>query len=161
MYKSIGILGLFLASLGLACSSSGTTGSSSGASGTTSSSSGGTSGVTSCGTFGNSAKSCQAGQYCKDETLSICENGCLSNNNCAADQTCDKTSGATVGNCVNKAPTTTTTCADLCKKGKACEPTLDVARCEGACTGLAEACKACLVSKACSAPSSACDAECK
>jgi hypothetical protein len=157
MYKSIGFLGLFLAMLGLACSSSTTTGSSSGTSGT----SGGTSGVTSCGTFGNSAKSCQAGQYCKDETLSICENGCLSNNNCAGDQACDKSNGATVGNCVNKAPTTTTTCADLCKKGKACEPSLDVARCEGACTGLSEGCKSCVISKACSAPASACDAECK
>lgn len=71
------------------------------------SSSGGSSdrtGVTPCGTFGGSAKSCQAGQYCSDETLSKCDSGCLSNTNCASDQTCKKGDG-NVGNCVN-VPTT-------------------------------------------------------
>jgi hypothetical protein len=58
-------------------------------------------GITACGDFGGSPKKCQPGQYCKDESLSMCENGCLSNVNCASDQYCDKSTGMTVGNCEN------------------------------------------------------------
>jgi hypothetical protein len=42
-------------------------------------------GFTSCG-----LATCQPGQYCYDELLADCRNGCLSNLNCTDDQTCDK-----------------------------------------------------------------------
>lgn len=43
---------------------------------------------------------CQAGQYCADPTFGTCENGCLSNDNCSDDQTCDL-DGGSPGTCVN------------------------------------------------------------
>jgi hypothetical protein len=53
-------------------------------------------GFTVCG-----SATCQPGQYCYDSNTSFCSNGCLSNVNCAADQTCDTSSGHT-GTCRNK-----------------------------------------------------------
>ena len=53
------------------------------------------SGVTECGT----AVSCQAGQYCSDPRFAECSVGCLSNNNCAGDQTCVTVPGSSVGSC--------------------------------------------------------------
>lgn len=123
---------------------------------------GGQSGVTACGSFpDNQAKSCQAGQYCSDERISRCQDGCLSDNNCAGNQTCDKSGGSNTGTCLNVAPATTTSCADLCKKAKACNPQLDTAQCEGGCVGFTEECKACVIRQTCNAPRDACKAECK
>lgn len=118
-------------------------------------------GVTSCGSFpDNQPKRCQAGQYCADERVSRCETGCLSDDNCASNQTCDKSSGGSVGACLNTAPATTTSCADLCKKAKACSPQLDTAQCEGGCIGLTEDCKACVVRQPCTASRDACKSVC-
>lgn len=122
----------------------------------------GRTGVTACGSFpDNQPKSCQAGQYCSDERISRCQAGCLSDNNCAGNQTCDKSGGTNTGSCVNVAPATTTTCADLCKKAKACNPQLDTAQCEGGCVGFTEECKACVIRQTCNASRDACKAECK
>ncbi len=52
-------------------------------------------GATTCGTA-----SCAAGQYCADSRVSNCTPGCLSDQNCADNQTCSKT-GADIGACVN------------------------------------------------------------
>ncbi len=43
---------------------------------------------------------CQPGQYCSDSDFNECTNGCLSNENCAGDQTCDL-SGGSPGVCMN------------------------------------------------------------
>jgi hypothetical protein len=84
----------------------------------TSTSSGGSNGTTPCGAVDGSPKQCIAGQYCKDETLSICDNGCLSNSNCASDQQCMKDSGANVGSCQG---TATKDCATFITKCQACQ----------------------------------------
>jgi hypothetical protein len=119
-------------------------------------------GVTSCGNFPDMiAKSCQAGQYCDDEGFSKCLNGCLSDTNCASNQTCEKASATKVGNCINKTTPTATSCTDLCKKAIGCKAQTTQPMCEAACLGLTEACKACVISKPCNAPDDACDAECK
>jgi hypothetical protein len=55
-------------------------------------------GFTSCGGF----QECQPGQYCYDDTFGECLSGCLSNENCAFDQTCDKVPGDNVGTCQNE-----------------------------------------------------------
>jgi hypothetical protein len=56
------------------------------------------SGITQCGSH-----ECAAGQYCEDPTYaSPCENGCLSNTNCAGDQICIKDPDANVGTCQNE-----------------------------------------------------------
>jgi hypothetical protein len=54
-------------------------------------------GVTECG-----IQQCSAGQHCDNL---ICQNGCLSDDNCAANQTCAKEGGENIGSCQN---TTTT-----------------------------------------------------
>lgn len=42
---------------------------------------------------------CQPGQYCEDPMFERCTPGCLSDENCAADQTCVKASQQSVGTC--------------------------------------------------------------
>ncbi len=54
-------------------------------------------GFTSCGNF----NTCQPGQYCEDDTFGDCAPGCLSNANCASDQTCESESGEPIGTCEN------------------------------------------------------------
>jgi len=54
------------------------------------------SGVTVCG---SAAVTCQAGQYCSDARFAECSVGCLSNDNCASDQTCVAAVGSSVGSC--------------------------------------------------------------
>jgi len=58
-------------------------------------------GFTACGDFPAGPVTCQPGQYCEDAIFSNCEPGCLSNLNCAADQTCIKDSGENIGTCQN------------------------------------------------------------
>lgn len=79
---------------GSSTSSSGGTGTSSGGNGT----SGGSTGEQACG-----LQTCRTGQYCKDSVLSTCENGCLGNQNCSADQACSIPAGTSVGTCANNA----------------------------------------------------------
>jgi hypothetical protein len=56
-------------------------------------------GKTSCGTFGLEKISCSAGQYCEDQVLNTCSDGCTSDANCAANQYCIKEGGSNVGTC--------------------------------------------------------------
>ncbi len=57
-------------------------------------------GYTECGSF-LGGESCSPGQYCEDPTFSECDNGCLSDVNCASNQYCYKTGGQNVGICEN------------------------------------------------------------
>ncbi len=57
-------------------------------------------GYTTCGT-GVSQTTCHPNQYCADDYWGDCELGCLSNDNCAGDQRCDKQEGEHVGICVD------------------------------------------------------------
>lgn len=72
--------------------------------------------------------SCQAGQYCADDRFGRCENGCLSDGNCADNQFCDKTQHPdpfddNVGSCENEEAT------------RMMPPSTDeLARCKQACT---------------------------
>lgn len=81
-------------------------------------------GFTSCG-----ASTCQPGQYCRDDILADCRNGCLSDLNCTDNQFCDK--GTTNdGVCQNKAPNNTNNnntntdqiqrCRTACEDAQAC-----------------------------------------
>lgn len=99
----------------------------SGCGGSDSSSSGGNGnpppqrGVTTCGTV-----SCQLGQYCWAPQASICRDGCLTDQNCAANQTCN--TGAVNPTCVNVTASPTpptprpvpTGCKATCQKAFGC-----------------------------------------
>lgn len=101
-------------------------------------------GFTACGNLGGSPKQCQPGQYCKDEIGSICDNGCLSNGNCAADQECAIPAGESVGACQNKGASSPdgggqsaelARCLAACEKGASCGYYLpgDVVGCKDGC----------------------------
>jgi len=100
-------------------------------------------GVTDCssGAFGDVV--CQAGQYCDDMVLSICENGCLSNDNCTSDQTCEKASGEDVGSCQNTAPGGPTE-EEFCMKVLTCDPSGTMELCSMLYAGTNEACHQCI-----------------
>lgn len=116
--------------------------------------------TTSCGTV-----NCAVGQYCQDPTLAICQNGCLTDSNCASNQTCQKTAGATTGACVNKVvepPTPTGNCDAFCSKSMACNPSITAAQCEQVCAGLNDTCKSCIAGANCASldDETACQSEC-
>lgn len=118
-------------------------------------------GQTPCGSFpDDQPKTCQAGQYCADEIFSECVNGCLSNTNCASDQVCDKPAGLDVGTCQGEG--TTVSCADVCAKLQACDPSITQAQCDQFCAGTNETCKSCVVGANCPAlnEGTTCMAEC-
>ena len=114
-------------------------------------------GITSCGSFEGSPKQCIAGQYCSDETLSICDSGCLSNTNCTADQQCDKSSGGNVGVCQNVA---SKDCTAFVAKCKSCNPAANDAQCNTQCEQVSAACAACAVSANCSDVDMTCATPC-
>lgn len=117
-------------------------------------------GATECGNFGNQPVSCQPGQYCADAVLSICENGCLTNDNCAADQTCEKLGGEDVGTCQNNAPGGPTE-AEFCEKLLTCDMTGTMEQCSIFYTGTNEACHQCIVDGNCGdINGGSCDAAC-
>ncbi len=113
-------------------------------------------GVTPCGMFGDQAVNCQAGQYCSDEVLNICENGCLSNTNCADEQTCEKAAGEDVGSC--QMPMEGIDCADVCSKLQACDPSTTQEMCDQFCAGTNQECQQCVLDDNC--PILNCDAQC-
>jgi hypothetical protein len=115
-------------------------------------------GVTPCGNFPDEMpKSCQAGQYCVDEILSDCSNGCLSDTNCTDDQLCVKESGEDVGSCQTEG--TATTCEAVCEKLQACDPSVTDTQCNQFCSGVNDACRACVVEANCG-DDEACLTEC-
>ena len=138
MYRAISItLGLVLA----ACSSSSTPNPSPDAS------TAGGNGVTPCGNFGGSAKQCIAGQYCSDQTLSMCDLGCLSDTNCTSMQQCDKTgAGGQIGACHGKVDKD---CVTFVSKCKACNISFTDQQCQQMCTGVSPACVSCINTSNC------------
>lgn len=84
----------------------------------------GTGGQTQCGPDPSFSVTCQAGQYCANQDLRDCQNGCLSNQNCASDQTCIIPTGESVGACQNNTNPTPTgaTRDEFCGRLQACDP---------------------------------------
>jgi hypothetical protein len=114
--------------------------SSSGGSSSGGSSSGGSSGTTTrtgettCGSL-----KCTANQHCDNL---ICETGCASDNNCAANQTCVKPSGEDFGTCQNTTTPTTKDCAGYQEKCTTCGET--AANCEASCKVITTECVECV-----------------
>ena len=107
-------------------------------------------GTTTCGDFPDGPKSCQAGQYCLDQTFSRCESGCLSDMNCASNQTCQKATGETTGSCQNKPMSTE--CGPVCDRLLPCEQGITRDMCLQFCAGFNEQCKQCILGANCTAP---------
>lgn len=91
---------------------------------------------------------CQPGQYCEDSNLAICENGCLSNINCAGDQTCQIPSGASEGSCANNGGGGVQLEA-FCEKLLTCDPSGTMAQCEMVYAGTNDGCHQCIVDENC------------
>jgi len=150
MHRSLSVSHLLVSSLliGLvACGGGETSGETGGGSG---GSGGSKPGFTACGDYpDNQPKTCQPGQYCSDEKFSDCSTGCLSNVNCASDQTCVKAAGQDEGTCQNNSTSTTSTgmttdqlarCKAACTKLLQCS-LIDAgegAQCDNECNGLSE-----------------------
>lgn len=98
--------------------------------------------------FENNPTTCQPGQYCEDSNLAICEPGCLSNVNCAADQTCDIPSGQSVGACANDGPSGPTLDA-FCMKLLTCDPTGTMEQCQTVYNATNAGCHQCIVDENC------------
>ena len=99
-------------------------------------------GFTKCG-----AVECQPGQFCYNI---LCQTGCQSNVNCAADQTCSDIDGTThVGTCQNTAPPPPTKdCAAFCEKSKVCNvPNIEI--CPQLCEAASSECVACVIDSNC------------
>lgn len=62
-------------------------------------------GYTPCNDFPDPSRGviCHPSQYCSSQILSICHNGCLSQDNCSHEQFCLKTGSERVGTCVDHA----------------------------------------------------------
>ncbi|WP_230467531.1 hypothetical protein [Lujinxingia vulgaris] len=62
-------------------------------------------GYTPCNDFPEPSRGviCHPSQYCSSQILSICHNGCLSQDNCSHEQFCLKTGSQRVGTCVDHA----------------------------------------------------------
>ena len=105
-------------------------------------------GVTECGKLGDDVVKCQAGQYCADPVLVLCENGCLNNDNCAADQTCVKEPSEDVGTCQNNGGAGPTE-AEFCKKVLVCDPSGTMEMCAMIYAGTVETCHQCFIDSNC------------
>lgn len=117
-------------------------------------------GVTDCTPPGLPQVLCQAGQYCEDMVLGMCTNGCLSNANCAADQTCEKAGGANEGTCQNVGGDGPTE-AEFCAKLLVCDPSGTMEQCSTIYKGTNEGCHTCVVDGNCGdINNGACDAAC-
>lgn len=122
-------------------------------------------GTTPCGMFGDEAVSCPPGQYCADSVLSMCENGCLSNENCASDQTCEKADGEDVGTCQNNDATTTgaegPTEEEFCDKLLICDMSGTMEQCSIVYAGTNVECHQCIIDGNCGdINDGSCDAAC-
>lgn len=94
-------------------------------------------GFTECGDL-----TCQPGQHCSNL---LCLDGCLSNVNCAADQTCtDIDSASKLGTCQNdEGPGPGKDCDTFCEKSGACNgPTGE--QCQQVCDAASSECVACV-----------------
>lgn len=97
-------------------------------------------GTTTCG-----LQTCESGQYCSNM---ICLDGCLSDKNCASNQTCEDMNEDThVGTCRNKPQQATKDCDAFCDKAEACfleGNDVNAANCMQACKAASAACVSCV-----------------
>lgn len=105
-------------------------------------------GVTDCTPPGLDQVVCQAGQYCEDQVLAICTNGCLSNDNCTSEQSCEKGAGEDVGSCQNVGPGGPTL-EVFCMKLLTCDPAGTMDQCTTVYNGTNEMCHQCIVDGNC------------
>jgi hypothetical protein len=132
------------------------------ASGGDSSSTGGAEGdgVTDCTPPGLEKVVCQAGQYCADQVLAECENGCLSNDNCTSEQTCEKAEGEDVGTCQNMG-SAGPTLDEFCMKLLTCDPSGTMDQCTTFYNGTNEGCHQCIMDGNCGdINDGSCDSSC-
>ncbi|MCA9636291.1 MAG: hypothetical protein KC420_09730 [Myxococcales bacterium] len=159
------LLGVVMLAVPVACSGDDSSGSDSATSGDTAGSTAGSTGdlgegVTDCTPPGLPQVVCQAGQYCADSVLADCQNGCLSNDNCAADQTCEKAAGEDVGSCQNMGGAGPTE-AEFCEKLLVCDPAGTMEQCSMVYKGTNETCHQCIVDGNCGdINNGSCDAQC-
>ncbi len=105
-------------------------------------------GVTDCSSQGFGEVVCQAGQYCEDSVLSICTNGCLSNDNCTSEQTCEKGAGEDVGSCQNVGPGGPSL-EEFCMKLLTCDMSGTMDQCTTVYNATNEGCHQCIVDGNC------------
>ncbi|HVZ36678.1 MAG TPA: hypothetical protein VG963_29820, partial [Polyangiaceae bacterium] len=86
-------------------------------------------------------QTCSAGQYCDN---SLCSNGCLSDDNCASNQSCDKQAGENVGTCQTHG-TADKDCPAYVRKCVACGGDND--ECQRQCDVANAECTSCVVSQ--------------
>lgn len=174
-YTTLWTLGFVCTGIALgACSSDSSTGdddddSTSSSGGATSSGGSSANGVTACGNNLREDVKCQAGQYCEDQTLSICTDGCLSNTNCADDQECIKADGENKGSCQKKVGGGSSSSSSsssggggatqdaFCEKAQACDTSITDAQCAQLYAATNDACHECVVDSNCGA---GCDTVC-
>jgi hypothetical protein len=100
-------------------------------------------GTTVCG-----AGQCEAGQHCFN---GICINGCLTDNNCNSNQSCqDINPNTSVGTCRNRPMMATKDCDAFCMKAFACQDP-EAIFCMDQCIGLSAECVTCVVASNCGA----------
>lgn len=98
---------------------------------------------------------CNPGQHCFNI---ICESGCQSNDNCAANQTCEDIDDFShVGTCKNGSTPPTKDCDAFCAKAAACGQTITPAQCQQACAAFSAECVTCVNDSNCGV---GCDAVC-
>jgi len=101
-------------------------------------------GFTECGEF-----TCQPGQHCDNF---VCLDGCLSNVNCAADQSCAEIDSASkLGTCQNEpgsssGPGPDKDCAAFCDKATACGAP---EQCQQICDAASSECVSCVIDSNC------------
>ena len=106
-------------------------------------------GATDCTPAGYpSPVTCQAGQFCADPLLGICEEGCLSDLNCADNQVCDTDPGY----CTNTGTPPTPegiSQEEFCDKLLVCDPSGTPAQCETIYAATNAGCHQCIVDENC------------
>jgi hypothetical protein len=90
-------------------------------------------------------QNCETGQHCYNM---VCLDGCLSDNNCGSNQTCqDIDTDSHVGTCRTKPTTTNKDCTSFCAKAQACfleGNDINPGNCMQACTAASKACVSCV-----------------
>jgi hypothetical protein len=121
--------------------SSGGSGGTGGIAGTSGAPATGGAGARTCG-----ESTCEAGQHCFN---GICVNGCLTDDDCNTNQSCQDIDTVTsIGACKDKPVVPTKDCQAFCSKALACQDP-DAALCTQRCAGESAECVACVVSSNC------------
>jgi hypothetical protein len=120
-----------------------------GGNGSAASSNGGGTPQPTCG-----VSTCEVGQHCNNL---LCVDGCLTDANCGAEQTCaDIDADTKIGTCRNAPVAPMKDCDALCEKAEACMDPL-APMCMDLCVAASAACVTCLVESNCDGD---CDAHC-